>query len=45
MTGTKIRFGFKSKNQLPFFMIWEETWENGEVVMGHVIFSTGRWGF
>lgn len=37
---TKIRFGFKSKNQLPLFMIWKEYIENNEVVHAEVIFMT-----
>ena len=34
------RYGFKSRNQLPLFMIWDEDWENGEVVYAGVVFST-----
>jgi hypothetical protein len=37
---TKIRFGFRGKNQLPLFMIWREHIENGEVVHAEVIFKT-----
>lgn len=36
----KIKFGFKSKNQLPLFMVWREWWENGEVVFADVLFSS-----
>ncbi len=35
---SKVRFGFKSKSQLPLFMIWREWWEDGEVVFAEVIF-------
>ncbi|PYY28324.1 hypothetical protein [Paenibacillus illinoisensis] len=35
---TKIRFGFKSKNQLPLFMVWREWNENGETVFAKVLF-------
>lgn len=31
---TKIRFGFRNKNQLPFFMIWKEWKEDGATVLG-----------
>lgn len=40
---TKRRWGFKSKNQLPLFMIWEEDWENDEVVYARVIFNSMDW--
>ena len=39
-TKTRIRFGFKSKTQAPFFMLWREFWENGEVVYADTIFVT-----
>lgn len=46
MGKSKIRFGFKSKTQLPFFMVWREWYdENGEVSMGKVLFTTSEWGF
>lgn len=34
------RFGFKSRKQLPLFMIWEEECSFGEVVYARVLFST-----
>jgi hypothetical protein len=39
MSGTKLRFGFRSKKQLPLFMLWREYWEDGVVVFAHEIFS------
>lgn len=40
---TRIRWGFKSINQLPLFMIWREYWVNGEVSFAEVIFSSRDW--
>lgn len=37
---TKIRCGFKGKNQLPLFMVWKEYIENGEVVFAKVSFNS-----
>lgn len=34
----KIKYGFKSETQLPFFMIWEEEWHGGEVVYARVLY-------
>lgn len=34
----KLRCGFKSPNQLPFFMLWEEIWYNGEVVHANCLY-------
>lgn len=34
---TKIRFGFKSKNQSPLFMVWREYIEDGVIVFAAVI--------
>jgi hypothetical protein len=39
-TVTVRRYGFKSRNQFPLFMIWDEDFENGEFVYACVIFST-----
>ena len=39
----KRRWGFKSKNQLPLFMIWEEEWFDGEVIYGTVLFNSRDW--
>ncbi|AYP68183.1 hypothetical protein PQE75_gp051 [Bacillus phage vB_BcoS-136] len=39
---TKIRFGFKSKTQLPLFMVWREHLDNNnEVEFAEVIFKIG----
>ena len=40
---TKIRWGFRSKNQLPWFMVWREYHALGEVVYAKVLFSTVNW--
>lgn len=40
---TKLRFGFKGKNQLPLFMVWKEWWEDGDVVYAKVLFNSMRW--
>jgi len=40
---TKRRFGFKSKTQLPLFMVWDEFWENGEIVHATVRFNSRDW--
>jgi hypothetical protein len=40
---TKKRWGFKSRTQLPLFMMWEEDWCNGEVVYGRVTFNSRDW--
>lgn len=44
-TQTKIvrRWGFKSRNQLPLFMIWDEEWFQGEVIMAYVVFNSLDW--
>lgn len=43
MSKTKTRFGFKSKSQLPLFMIWREWLDNdGEVYDGKVLFTTSH---
>ncbi len=42
-TMRKIRWGFKSKKQLPLFMVWEEIWEGGRVVHAKVLFTTWDW--
>ena len=34
----KIRWAFKSDNQRPFFLLWEEEWYGGEVVYARVIY-------
>lgn len=40
---TVRRWGFKSKKQLPLFMVWDEHWAGGEVVGGHVIVNSMDW--
>lgn len=42
-TGEVKRWGFKSKTQLPLFMMWTEYWVNGEVEYAQVTFNTYRW--
>jgi hypothetical protein len=39
----KTRFGFKSKNQLPLFLVWRECWEDGEVTFAWTIFNSMNW--
>jgi hypothetical protein len=34
-----LRFGFKSKNQLPLFLVWHEFWYNNEIVFASVLFK------
>ena len=38
---TKTRFGFRSKHQMPIFMVWREFWKDGEMVFAKVIFKIG----
>lgn len=38
MKTTKIRIGFRSKNQSPLFMIWKEFYENNELVFAKTLF-------
>ncbi len=40
---TKVRWGLKSKNQIPLFMVWREFWEDGEVVHANVLFNSYDW--
>lgn len=40
---TKLRWGFKGRNQLPLFMVWREVWDGGEVVHADVLFNTQDW--
>mgnify|MGYP003151546402 CR=1 FL=1 len=37
--GTRIGIGFKSKTQLPLFMVWREFWDGGDVIYAYVIFK------
>lgn len=41
--GVHRRWGFKSKTQLPLFMIWDEYWENGEVLNAMMVFNSRDW--
>lgn len=41
MKTTKIRFGLRSKNQVPLFMLWREYYIGGEMDFAEVIFSFG----
>jgi hypothetical protein len=43
VTVTKVRFGFKSSNQLYLFMVWREYHHKGEVVYAEVLFSSFDW--
>lgn len=41
---TRVRWGFKSKTQLPLFMVWREYFDDhGEVVHASVLFTTRDW--
>ena len=49
---TKIKFGFKGKNQLPLFMIWKEyvyeyyydgKLEHSEIEHAKVLFDSSDW--
>lgn len=35
---TRLRFGFKSRNQLPLFMLWREYLYGEEVIYAKVLF-------
>lgn len=43
MRKQKIKYGFKSKNQLPLFMIWREYRERNKVVFAEVLFNSKDW--
>jgi len=43
MTKTIRRWGFKGKNQIPLFMIWDEYWDEGEVTYARVVFNSRDW--
>lgn len=43
MVTYKLRWGFRSKKQLPLFMIWREEWYHGEVVYAWVLFDSRDW--
>ena len=46
METTHIRFGFKSKSQLPLFMVWREYRRGKRVVYAEVLFQIrepARW--
>lgn len=41
---TKVRWGFKSKKQLPLFMVWREFYdESGDVEHASVLFNSRDW--
>lgn len=40
---TKVRCGFKGKNQLPLFMIWVEDRRWGHVEYARVVFNSRDW--
>jgi hypothetical protein len=35
---TKVRFGFRSKHQMPLFMVWREWRDKGETIHAEVLF-------
>lgn len=43
MTKVIRRWGFKSKYQSPFFMVWDEYWDDGEVTGAIVIMNSRDW--
>lgn len=41
---SKIRFGFKSKTQLPIFLVWREEYDMfGDVEYAVVLFNSRDW--
>ena len=38
MVTTRLRFGFRGKNERYLFRLWKEYWENGEVVHAETLF-------
>lgn len=41
---TKVRWGFKSKKQLPLFMVWREFYDKrGDVEYASVLFNSRDW--
>lgn len=36
---SKLRIGFKGKNQRPLLMVWREYWHRGDVVYAEVLLS------
>ncbi len=43
MHNTRIRWGFKSKNQLPLFLVWREYLFDEEVLYAEVVFNSQNW--
>lgn len=41
INGKRYGIGFKSKTQLPWLMVWEEYYFNGDVTHANCLFSTG----
>jgi hypothetical protein len=37
------RWGFRGKNQLPLFMVWEEIRVGGDIVHATVLFNSRDW--
>lgn len=37
---TIIRMNFRDNTQTPFFMIWKEWWDNGEITFATVLYMT-----
>lgn len=40
---TKIRWGFRSRNQSPLFMVWREYLQDDEVMFAIVLFNSRNW--
>ena len=41
---TDVQFGFKSRNQLPLFMVWQVWYDDrAEVIFGVVLFNSMDW--
>lgn len=38
-----LRWGFRSKKQLPLLMIWREVWDGEELLYAYVIFNSMSW--
>lgn len=36
------RIGFKSKKQKSLFLIWDEVWEDGDIVYAYIIWDSYR---
>lgn len=41
--GIQLRVGFKSRDQLPWLMVWKEEWKDNELVHAWVVFNSLDW--